>query len=134
MKSSNELNPICSVEFPFVERLRESPAGINTCKSAHAPDRLIRVVASHPASIRSERSPNALEEHGVVRSRFRSAAEGSDAFDHVRMARGPLKRLLGAHRPSRNECHASNTEFLGNQPVLRGNVVLDRDGRKVHPI
>ena len=100
----------------------------------HSLDRLVPVIAIHPRGIGGEGRPNALEEHGVVRRRLRGAAKRHDTLDHVRMAHRPLKRLLGAHRPPGHQSDPSNAESRTHQPVLRRNIVSDRDGRKVHPI
>src|SRR5262249_32741915 len=97
-------------------------------------DGLIPVFAVRPGGIRSESGPNPLEENHVVRGGPRRAAERSNALDHLRMTHGPLKRLLSAHRPAHNQSHRPNAESLGNQPVLRRDIVLDGDGWKTRAV
>ena len=50
------------------------------------------------------------------------------------MARRPLICLLGAHGITDDQCYTTYPQLLGHQPVLCGDIIADRDRRKVRAI
>src|SRR5262245_41804026 len=73
---------------------------------------------------------DALEEYEVVRRGLRAAADRGDGRDHVGKQRRPMERLLRAHREAGDEPDPLDAEALGQQPMLRDDVVVDGDMRE----
>ena len=77
----------------------------------------------------------AAQQQGLaVRRRLRRAAERRDPFDHLGIQAAPLIGLLRTHRPPDDERYFSESEQLGGQAVLCGDVIEDRDDRKPRAI
>lgn len=61
---------------------------------------------------------------------LRRAAEGQDTFHHLRETHRPLIGLPRAHGPARDQLQPLDTEALGDQAVLKPDVVVHGDVRK----
>ena len=113
-----------------IEVLRVHPAGVHACKR-NQPFHGRRVVpAVVERGIGRQRRLQPLEKHEVMRRRLRRAADRRDGAHHVGKEHPPLERLLRAHRESGDELDALNAQVLGQQTMLRDDVVVDRDVRK----
>src|SRR5262249_41033534 len=110
-----------------VELLRQAPAGIDATEE---PERRLGptlVPAASPLGIELEGALQRLEEVPVVLARARRALERKQTAHEVRVAHAPLECLLGAHRAAEHELQLLDPEGLRHEPVLRADVVEDRD-------
>src|SRR5215207_2581881 len=113
-----------------VERLREAPAGVHAGGRTQALDRLLVVPAALERVVGGQRRLDAFEEDDVVLARLRGTAERAGAQHHLGEADGPLVGLPGAHRPAGDERERLDPELLGDQLVLRLDLVVEGDVRE----
>ena len=66
----------------------------------------------------------------VDRRAARGAAIGENRRDHLRILHCPLIGLHGRHRPAEHERDPPDTEPLGEQAMLAGDIVVERDMRE----
>ena len=113
-----------------VEVLRVNPSGVHACERDEALHRRRVVPAVVERRVGRQRGSQAFEEHDVVRRGARRAADRRDRADHVRKQRAPLKGLLRAHREAGDERKPADAKMLRHEPMLREDIVVDRDARK----
>jgi hypothetical protein len=73
-------------------------------------------------------------ENEVVRRGLGRTRERQRALDHIREAHCPFIGLLGTHRPAEHQFQPLDAVALGEQPVLRHDIVTDGDMREAAAI
>src|SRR6267378_1218202 len=111
------------VQFLAIERLRKAPAGIDPCRRAQAPLRLLGVPAFLPCRIGGKRGLDTLQENEVMTRAFRRTAEWRDQVHHAGIERAPVESLQRAHRPAGHEPDMLDAKLLGDETVLHAHVV-----------
>src|SRR5262249_13436202 len=126
--------PELAVATAVVEVLREPPSGIDRGQCAQSAPGRRGVLALEPRGIGRQGRAQALEEYRIVRRGPGGGAEGRDSLDEIRVADSPLERLLRAHGVADDQGQAPDPEPLGEESMLRGDVVTDGDRRKPRPV
>src|SRR6267143_327798 len=103
---------------------------LSVMQNARADGASIAIEAVVPGGIGFERVFVCAHEYVVVRRRLRGSGEGKRPLHHFWKAHRPFVRLFRAHRPAEDEPETLDAIVFGHQPVLRADVVANRDVRK----
>ncbi len=122
------------IQLLAIERLRETPAGIDPRRRAQPPLRLLGVPAFLPCRVSGQRGLDALQENEVVTRAFPRTAERRDQVHHAGIERAPVKGLQRAHRPAGHEPDMLDAKLLGDETVLHAHIVAGRHQRKARAI
>jgi hypothetical protein len=112
-----------------VEGLRQGPAGIDAPHGLEAAHRRFGEDAVAVGGVGLQRVCRALDEDAVVRRATRRATDYGNAFHGVRVHRGPVVGLHGAHRPAVDEGDAMDAEHFGQHLLLHPHGIVHGDVR-----